>query len=302
MPLLDAALAFSLTMLVIATLVSTLVQVTHGLLGIRQREFRKMLDDFAQTEVQPTIDRELSRLSSQFTAEAIVEIKRNLNADAAEVATRLIHEHAEQMHLSSADLVELLKRTDMGDKLLIQLGNHAQAVFDELALRYEAVGQKFTTSFRKYSRRLAAIITLALALVLNLDSINIARQYMSNQAQRQAVLEKYNQVLTHQQSISGVENQAQLQQTLDQLKQSITEANAQVDALNTAGFPIGWTYFPGSMAAVVAPGSRTPDMWLLWIFGILLTTVLVGLGTPFWFDVVRGLVQFTRQSAASDRR
>lgn len=301
MPLLDAALAFSLTMLVIATLVSTLVQLTHTMLGIRQSEFRKMLDEFTQTEIQPTIDRELARLSSQFTAETIAEIKQNLNADAAEVATRLIQEHAEQMHLSSANLVELLKRTDMGNKLLTQLGNHSQAVFDELAQRYEAVGQKFTDSFRQYSRRIAAAITLVLALALNLDSINIARQYMSNQAQRQAALATYNKVVAYHLSASGSESQLQVNQTLDQLKQSIAEANAQVNALNTAGFPIGWTYFPGYTEAVAAPADRTVDMWLQWIFGILLTTILVGLGTPFWFDVVRGLVQFTRQSASSDK-
>lgn len=301
MPLLDAALAFSLTMLVIATLVSTLVQVIHGLLGIRQSEFRKMLTTFTQTEIQPTIDRELSRLSSRFTAETIAEIKTNLNAETAQVAADLIQNHADHLHMSSANLVELLKRTDMGDKLLTQLGDQADAVFNELAQRYEAVGQKFTASFREYSRRIAAVITLVLALALNLDSINIARQYMSNQAQRQAVLAKYNQVLVHQEKIPGTDNPEQLQENLAQLKQSITEANTQLDALNTAGFPIGWTYFPGSATTTVVPGSRTIGVWMLWSFGILLTTVLVGLGTPFWFDVVRGLVQFTRQSGSSNK-
>ncbi len=57
MPLLDALLAFALTMLVLATVVTVIVQIVHDLLRVRARGLRRMMGRFCKTEIPQILNR-----------------------------------------------------------------------------------------------------------------------------------------------------------------------------------------------------------------------------------------------------
>jgi hypothetical protein len=331
MPLLDAILAFAVTMLVVATVVSLLVDVCHKVFALRKEDFEVMLVEFNEKELTPVIDRELARLTATLTPEKITDIQNALarynatprakalqeadlaaqaapdnttaiaNAQVAAVAKAkvdLLQENpqAVRIHLTTDELIEKLKRTELGTTILTTLGDKAKTVFDELAKRYEVIGEKYTAIFRKKARWIATGVALVLAIALNIDTVNVLQAYMSDQTLREAVVAKYSKaVADHEAAAKAQGTNADKQSNLEELKASVAKAQMEITGLNSAGFPIGYSYFPWHR-----PNGVSLFLCLSWIVGIALTAFFAGLGSPFWFDVVRGVAHMT-QGAKQDK-
>jgi hypothetical protein len=311
MPYLDAALAFALTMLAVATLVTSLVRLLRNTAKVRRQGLQDMLDDFFKSEFKPVIQRELNRLKTATTDEvfnglntALASLDQNVAIDRAETV--------ELVDMTTEELLERLKRSAYGQKMLTELGNKAQAVFDELGKRYEVVGNKFTMLFRDNSKAWAFGIALILALALNIDSIYIANTYINNAsvsqtiiAQKDAFVADYNDLAKTLETEQGKETF-----TKAELEQAFKDSQAQLNVVTGSGFPVGWSYFPHSYFKGVTQAEWGSSQeyknrdnflgWLSWVLGILLTGVLAGLGGPFWYDAVAGItrvVQGTRAAA-----
>jgi hypothetical protein len=307
MPILDTALAFALTMLVVATVVTTIVSALKNTAKLRNAVLNEMLKEYFYTEFKPVIERELCRLKKDLSQEAAIQ----LNSKAANLRRNVPFSQAELARLvrvTTEELTERLKRSDFGRELLSELGDKAQPVFDELAKRYEVLGDKYTDSFRSRSRNWAMLVALALALVFNIDSIHMVDSYIRHEGMRQAVIaqrdafeQDYNTLVA---SLDGSDDSATISR--QQLEESFSNSRAQLNILTNAGFPIGPTYFPH----VCREDGETLECrqrnslggWALWVFGIGLTAGLAGLGAPFWYDAVRGIsraVEGTRMTRSS---
>ena len=303
MPILDAALAFALTMLVVATVVTQIVRLVQNTAKLRSAELQKMLTEYFGKELRPVVQRELNRLKKNVNltdkvASELVGTANDLNEselfDQNELATLI--------EVSTGELTERLKRSTLGQKLLTELGDQAQAVFDELGRRYEVVGDKFTESFRKYSRRWATGVALVLALAVNIDSVNIIDSYIRNEgirqgviAQRDSFVEDYNALVESLEKEKGKDSV-----TKEELAQAFSDSQEQLDVLTKVGFPIGWSYFPhsGFQEGESRDFQRRNNFggWVMWVLGILLTAGLAGLGAPFWFDTVTGISRVVQRA------
>jgi hypothetical protein len=294
MPILDTALAFALTMLVVATVVTTIVHALKNTAKLRCAVLNEMLQEYFNTELKPVVERELCRLKKDLSAEAAAQINSQ-----AEVLRQTLPfsppELAKLITVTTDDLTERVKRSELGKQLLSELGDKAQPVFDELAKRYEVVGNKYTESFRTSSRKWAMIVALALAVIFNIDSIHIVDSYIRNEGMRQAVIAQrdaferdYNALVA---SLDGTDNSATV--TRQQLEESFKDSQARLNVLTNAGFPIGPTYFPHICRqdgdTLECRQRNSLGGWALWVFGIGLTAGLAGLGAPFWYDAIRGI-------------
>ncbi len=128
-----------------------------------------------------------------------------------------------------------------------------------------------------YRRRIQVVLTLiaaALALALNVDTIQVARHLWSDDAVRNTVV-----------ASAGVEGQARREPP------DITQVARTVDELEELEIPMGW-----SVADDPTPETPNPrrlvypwDDWG-WFFGkvigLVLTVAALTLGAPFWFDVL----------------
>lgn len=289
MPILDAALAFALTMLVVATAVSQIVRIGQKWAKLRSAELRKMLTDFFGNELEPVVQREMNRLKKNVTEEfasELAEIANNLKESEVFDKTELVT----LVEVSTQELTERLKRSTLGQKLLTELGAEAQAVFDELGRRYEVLGDKFTESFRKNSRNWAMGVALVLSLAFNIDSLHILDSYIRNEgmresviAQRDAFVDDYNALVESLEKEAGKDSV-----TKAELAESFRDSQKQLDVVTSVGFPVGWCYVPNS-----------PYGWFMWAIGIALTAGLAGLGAPFWFDTVTGISRVAQRARAA---
>jgi len=348
MPYLDAALAFALTMLAVATLVTQIVRLGQALAKTRSKVMREMLEEYFNKELKPVVDRELNRLKGQIKSTIVTEVSTHiddLEKIAIEVSNRVenfnmltteVSTHADDLKfvekqdeeqvkevktnplfsveeleklvdMSTEEITERLKRSQMGQKLLEELGDKANTVFEELGKQYELVGKKFTKSFREHARWWATGVALVLAFALNIDTIFIAKTYISNEGMRQAVIAQRDSLeegyTTLTEKFAQEQDKAEI--TREEFEQAFADTQEQLDIFTSAGFPIGWSYFPHSAVKKVSfwniefvkPAELSKEYqdrnnspgWWLWVAGCILTGLLAGLGGPFWYDMVAGI-------------
>lgn len=286
MPILDAALAFALTMLVVATVVTQLLNAARKLTKIRQKRMREMIEDFFGKELRPVVDRELLRLSDRIDEagrKALEELPGGNEIIAA------FPESEELVHVSTQELLERLKRSDLGSKLLTHLNDEAQGVFDELGRRWELVGERFTESYRMHSRRWTMAVAGLLALAVNIDSLQVLDSYLTNRHLTDAVTAQLSVI------VEAADNAELAAADASDPVADLTALRDEMERLSQAGFPIGADHFPH--ACLVGSDAGRADCearmslwgWTTWILGVLLTALLAGLGAPFWYDAVAGI-------------
>jgi hypothetical protein len=139
-----------------------------------------------------------------------------------------------------------------------------------------------------YKRRVHVILLvmgLAVAALVNADSINIAKAFMRNDALRQSVVaqaERAAAAPTPQPTPTPADPAER-----DRLAaQKVVDVKAQIDTL---GLPIGWV----SSTAIPDDPRRFPGTvgdWGLKIIGLLITALAVSQGAPFWFDLLNKFI------------
>lgn len=293
--MLDAILAFALSMLVIATAVNVIVSFIHKILGLRKKELSKMIKSYYQLEFKQVIERELKRHTRVVDKAVIKEISESLEKhDLADIVGE--EDLKTLSNISTEDLIESVKRTDLGHEMLEKLGQGASETFDEVARRYENFGKRFTESFRAKSRMWATIVAFFLALILNIDSMHLLDAYLNNNALSVKVVSQMDSVISKYESEMENADDGNAEVDKKAIEDAYSKMRNQTEYLSSAGLPIGFEYFPHrcllNSGCVI---STEVAKWLSWLFGIILTAFLAGLGAPFWYDAVSGLSQLAQK-------
>ncbi|MGE5643972.1 MAG: hypothetical protein ACM3Y8_13260, partial [Byssovorax cruenta] len=148
--------------------------------------------------------------------------------------------------------------------------------------------------FKRYSQAMALIIGFLLALLLNVDSIDLTLYLWRDPSVRQVLAAQATQYQITQQN-----GQNNPQQSLQDLQNQLSELN----------LPVGWGIsdiqeassckaFPGKSDAfgvpllntkkcLAPPHANSQTNLLLKLGGIFLTALAARQGAPFWFDVLR---------------
>ncbi len=319
MPILDAALAFALTMLVVASAVTQILNWIRNTAKLRNRVLHTMLDTFLSQELQPVLRRELVRGKDRLS-EAVA---KKLEGAASKLTTAQLFTSDELdrlVEVSTGEMIERLKRSKLGEDALAEMGDEADRAFTELATRYEALGERVSDSFRTNSKRWAHGVALALALVVNIDCLQLIKGYLQSGrvtatvlADLETAVGRYENQLPTAGGVGTSGGTADRTET-DKAAEggaANTESNPwspaiaagqemreRIENLENAGVPFGWSYFPyngiSSKTRDAFKAESTPYRWFLWVVGIWLTSYLAALGAPFWYDTVSGISKFAR--------
>ncbi len=142
---------------------------------------------------------------------------------------------------------------------------------------------RLSGAYKRKAQISSLIIGIALALLLNADSLAIANKLWTEPLVREAVVAQADkfQLPANQQ---GQDPQAQAIEYINQLQ--------------GLSFPLGWT--PDNVPAKQIKDDKgvtkdNPDylnQWFLKFGGILLSGLAAAQGAPFWFDIMRKLLNF----------
>lgn len=299
MPMLDAALAFAITMLAVASIVTAIVGKIGASSTYRQKTFRAQLEKFYESHVKPVVGEEVDRATDAADVEA--------NAAIADLMKQMKLEG--QHEVSTKELLVRLGKSEMGMKFMAEVGEERDRVVGELATGWEEVGTEFSKQFRERARLASFIIGIAVAGLLNIDSIYLVDTYLNDDeavaqalGQQDAMIAQYSAFLND--PPPGAEAVADFSEDIDSIR-------ADIAALKGAGLPMGWDQAPWDVCPNTEVSWRPHCSvttrpwwfsWSLWIAGVLITGYLAGLGAPFWYDLVSGLNHMAQNKRGSQQR
>jgi len=217
---LDAALAFAVTMLVVATIVSRIVDFIYGAMCLRNQLFEEMLN-----KVAATVETNAMQGSDQVRA-----VVAKLLAQEQRTWGQWFWRYVSGQLPTSVSVDEFVKSV---------LGDAAE---DEQVKNLEATlkieGDKLTEYLRARSRWVSFVVALVLALSLNIDSVNIADKYIQTPALSREIAGDAGKILTEtQKELKAAQETLKAAETTkpgaatEALKASVTKLEEQVNGL-----------------------------------------------------------------------
>ncbi|BBO68535.1 hypothetical protein DSCA_24650 [Desulfosarcina alkanivorans] len=145
---------------------------------------------------------------------------------------------------------------DVSDRKVEKIRTHLEMWFDD-------VMDRVSGTYKRKTQAILLALALGLCVVVNADTIEIARTLWNAPVIRQGV-------------VAAAEKQAQPPAARE--KASLGELTGQLNALN---LPLGWRL------------DNLPQgwQWLTKIIGLMVTALAVSLGAPFWFDLLNRFVR-----------
>jgi hypothetical protein len=325
MQALDAALAFAITMLILAMVVTTLVETLHRLFGLREKGLAILLGNFYDRilssrggSVLQGADEARARARRAFIEMMTVNrgpvgkapmtaLNRSLNVDSAAEDRKFLNWIWSGRRLGSLSLTAFMERlggSEWGAQLVTQAGTAGEKgiewVLKDVAQKFDAFGAEASEYFESRARLLSVIVGFVLAFAINVNALALFETFMKRPDVTQAVIARgesatksYENLQKQVDTLNASAQAASTDEARAAVQRAADEAAAAVDSLQSVGVPIGWN------TQSVADFRRSTPMSLL---GLLLGGLLIGLGGPFWYKAVQtltGVRSFTRRDKGS---
>jgi hypothetical protein len=150
---------------------------------------------------------------------------------------------------------------------------------------------RVTDAFASESKLWASGVALIVAVTLQIDSFALVKRLALNDADRAAFVQAAQDFVKERDAAATPTEKANKQAAVDQANQALTLLAS--PSLNL--LPAGALLNPVD----VVLGRAQPDVYKRWP-GVLFTWVLVSLGSPFWFDMLKNLLKLRSLLAKQD--
>jgi len=325
MQALDAALAFAITMLILAMVVTTLVETLHRLFGLREKGLAILLGNFYD-RILASRSGGLLRGAGDARADArrafiemmtinrgpvgqapMTALNRSLVVDASSEDRKFLNWIWSGRRLGSLTLTAFMERlggSEYGAQLVTQASTAGEKgiewVLKDVAQKFDAFGAEASEYFESRARLLSVIVGFVLAFAINVNALALFETFMKRPDVTQSVIARGESATksyeTLQQQVNTLKASAKettSEEARATVQKAADEAAAAVESLQSVGVPIGWN------TESVADLRRSPMMSVL---GLFLGGLLIGLGGPFWYKAVQtltGVRSFTRRDKGS---
>jgi hypothetical protein len=290
---LQIAIALAVSMLIFSTLATMVVEIINKIFRVRQKGLTKMLEAFYETEVKERIQVMLVRDG------AAVE-------DMPEFIKKVTSMTGGSHTLPTIEFIRRLAETEVGKRMAQHADNEVDDLIDDITDRYEDHGRKASQFFRRYSQLGTVIVSVLIALCLNINAVTIFRTIQNNRELTQAIAGQAEQAMAAYQLIAESKKatapkdetgKTSADTDIEKLKGSMQEFRKAVDDAEKLGLPIGWEddqFFNSK---------NIEKMGLfVWFLTTVFTGFLIGLGGPFWFDMVKRLTGVSQVTGALIRQ
>ncbi|HEY9045110.1 MAG TPA: hypothetical protein VIN08_04410 [Ohtaekwangia sp.] len=179
-----------------------------------------------------------------------------------------------------------LKRTIL--QSISEAQGEIEKVRKDVEVWFEQAMERVSGTYKKKAHVIILCISLILTVLVNADSIDLARYLYENPAVRESLADRASQIVNDSSYIEMVnEARATKNDSLNAWKnadEAVKQVNASIKELKTlkaeldaTALPVGWQ-------------KDAKYNWVTKIFGLLITALAVSLGAPFWFDMLNKLV------------
>lgn len=226
------------------------------------------------------------------------------------------------------EFMERLGSTDFGKAIAAEGSARMTAIINDLSQKFERFKRGANDRMTQRSLGYSLWISLGLAILLNIDAVNIFNFYLTNHKAREQIVAQHVQIendayyaqelLEALKASKSSENakatETDVNEEIQQMEARLKGMMEKIATLQSDGLPLGYDLFPGCVGQIKTSSAADKrcnikgvtgyagvwaGIWynlkndtggmLSWFASVLLGGVLVGLGAPFWFNVSRGL-------------
>lgn len=201
------------------------------------------------------------------------------------------------------DFIRRLARDDVGQMLQQQAGVNIHDTVNTIALSFDEVSDAAREYLKNASRVISILIGVVLAFAVNIDGLRIYTDFIEDPSkaariakQADNITEAYSEAKERYENALDEDDLTDKKRAaaLDQFLAAVETADEGVSGLMSQGISIGWKYHPYCDGDCVDKKFEEVAEKVAWAFSVLITGVLIGLGGPFWYDIVMGLTRVTQ--------
>jgi hypothetical protein len=275
MQLLDAAIAFTLTIAGFATVVSIIVEIIHRALSLRSKGLQAMLEQHFNDVIKPTIERKLKqklKAGGRKLETELARLRENLIdkmtgnpltilQDMSWLPKRIVNAISQYNEVTALDFIKRLPETDVYE--LIELPGQGTAVerlakFDR---KYQEYEKAISNYFKRRAQVLSFIVGIALALAVNIHGVRLFERYLNDPELTAMVIAQSEKIEAAVATVKERQDRDPdtAREQLQEIKSAFDQYNELMDNFLGSGLPIGWSYYPNCPAGQSAQDAGTYD-------------------------------------------
>jgi hypothetical protein len=271
---------------------------------------RRKAQEFSQKypDLKPVIDAALEEATKR--KEEIDELLKSKDAPRGKDAFTDLRRGIVALSVISPEVNQTLNTLLLNlEEYLAQGETHLARSRKNVEKWFDDSMDRLSGTFKRYSQRVALILGLILATVLNVDSINLTLYLWREPSVRQALADKAASFELSQQEVQANPEEA-LQNFRNQFVGlslpvgwgiSRTENAAAISDTSCQLFPrVGQSFgipLVGTNICFAPPQSNNQANLALKVLGIALTALAARQGAPFWFDILKRVVNLRSTGA-----
>ncbi|WP_262690016.1 hypothetical protein [Kordiimonas aestuarii] len=332
---LQVALALAVSMLVFSTFVSAIVEVLHRAFTLRKHGMKVLIEKFYEQEVMdrlqnliPAHARGQEEPGREYRGKFLFQMWSGLKSKPPEdgsYATVSRNTLASKFPLpmldgsvDRMDVAEFFRRlaeTDIGRKIGQKAPVDIDILIDDLATRFEDYGRQVSAYFKRRSQIISVIIAVLFALGMNANVVSLVRAFQNDETLTTDIINHANTATANYQAQLAATRAASNGQSVSEsqlkaIEDKLADLRKGIADAQDLGLPFGWTdneLFNGSDINNFLSPNQTVSrdsidflskaFWA-WLFTTIATGLLIGLGGPFWYDMIQRLSAVTQVASA----
>jgi hypothetical protein len=276
--ILQSILAFAATMLVLATLVTLIIEIVARIFRRRYRIFTHLLRQLFKNELQPIIESRIKARLGEDPDKVAIELEAQLGVFLDEIRNSPLEPVEDKnpltwfggwlrwfgadrsKKLTTEEFVRRFARSKIGREVYEQTAGRVDNLIDSLCLRYKELSDAMSEYIKNSSSILSMAIGIIIALTINIEAYRLFNFYIQNPDVAEKVADnaaayadayidaqqRLNVALAalDRQEAADTESTAEARQELEAIKNRLETVPGYVSALKAEGIPIGLDYFP----------------------------------------------------------
>ncbi len=135
---------------------------------------------------------------------------------------------------------------------------------------FDGAMERVSGWYKRKSQWILLGVAFIVACIINVDTLSLSTSLWQNPTLRQEITVAADLYISRTQSITGHEKPEEIREAWDNLQNQLSN-------VKKLDLPLGWSW-----TAFPQKGSQ----WCWKIIGLVITTLAVSLGAPFWFDLL----------------
>ncbi|UCD81500.1 MAG: hypothetical protein JSW26_08790, partial [Desulfobacterales bacterium] len=260
MQLLDAAIAFALTIAGLATVVSIVIEIIHRVLSLRSKGLRAMLEQHFDDVIVPVIEKHVEKAIKGTDRQIEDELKRLRNdlidnmtgnplvilQNLSWLPKRAVNALSRYNEVTALDFIKRLPETEVFKYIKLRGNMTVDARLKKFDQKYEEYEKAISNYFKRRAQLLSFVVGIALAIGINIHGIRLFERYLTDPELTATVIaqtENIESAMESMQKRQTSDSKAD-QENIAEIKTALGQYQELMGNFMSLGLPIGWDFYP----------------------------------------------------------